>query len=63
MKALRAERAFRASYYRFVHTSGSLANSPEMLGAARPESEGFSAQAHMGQRQLSAPTQPSGADV
>ena len=44
MNALRTARAFRASYYRFVHTSGSHENSPEMLGTARSESEGFSAQ-------------------
>ncbi len=34
--------------YRFVHTSGRPANSLEMLGAARPETEGFSAQPHPG---------------
>jgi len=31
-----------ARSYRFVHTSGALGNTPEMLGAARPESKGFS---------------------
>ena len=38
----------RTLYYRFVHTPGSPRKSPEMLGAMRSESEGFSAQAHKG---------------
>ena len=49
--------------YRFVHTPGTLGNTPEMLGAARPESEGFSAQAHMGQQRHDVPTQPNSANV
>lgn len=31
----------RARSYRLVHTSGSHENSPEMLGTAKSESEGF----------------------
>ena len=45
--------------YRFVHTSGSPGNSPEMLGTAKPESEGFSAQTHEGLRRH----EPNAADV
>ena len=48
--------------YRFVHTLGSSGNAPEMLGSAKPKSEGFSAQAHM-EQQHDVPTQPNGADV
>lgn len=36
--------------YRFVHTPGRDGNSPEMLGVASPESEGFSAQLTRGNR-------------
>jgi len=50
--ALQAERAFCAPYYRFVHTLDSTGNSPEMLGAAGPESEGFSAQPCTAPRRL-----------
>ncbi len=38
----RAMKALCVRIYRFVHTPGRSANSPEMLGAARPGSEGFS---------------------
>lgn len=46
-----------------MHSPDSATNTPKMLGMARPGSEGFNAQPHMGQRQRNAPTQPNGADV
>ncbi len=53
----------RTFFYRFVHTPGSPGNGPEMLGAPKPESEGFSAQPHTGLRRLDAPTQLYDVDV
>jgi len=53
----------RTLIYRFVHTSGSPGNSPEMLGAARPESEGFNAHPCTAQRRLASSAQSHGPDV
>ncbi len=49
--------------YRFVHTPGSTGNTPEMLGAARPESEGFNAQPCTAPRRPNSSAQRHGADV
>ena len=49
--------------YRFVHSHDYLRNSPDMLGLAEPDSEGFYAQPLWALYHLNAPAQPHGADV